>query len=192
MKYFRILIVIISFTSLNSFGQLYELSNEGNEILIKGTSNLHDWQMNIIVSNCEAEFDKEGFKVKSIKRVNFSCEPSDIRSDYNLMDRKTYNALKGDVYQVIRFNLLSKTELISVNRQFKGSLRGSLYVAGINNEVEVPFTGILNGDNTIDVEGSFELRMSDFNITPPTAILGTLRTGDKISIFFSLKLVSKT
>jgi hypothetical protein len=192
MRYLRTLILIISVTSLTSFGQLYELSNKGNEILIKGTSNLHDWQMNLIVSNCEAEFDKEGFQLRSIKKVNFSCEPSNIRSDYNLMDRKTYAALKADVYKVIKFNLLSKTELKSDDREFKGSLRGNLYIAGITNEVEVPFTGILNSDNTINVEGSFELRMSDFDISPPTAILGTLKTGDKITISFSLKLVNKT
>jgi len=194
MKYLfiKILILIIPVSTLNSFGQSYELSDEGNEVLIHGTSNLHDWHMNVISSNCEAEFDTEGSQVRSVKKVNFSCKPADIKSNFSLMDRKTHAALKADVFQVIRFNLLTITELISDNREFKGSLRGNLYVAGITNEVEVPFTGILNGDNTINVEGSFDLSMSDFNITPPTAILGTLKTGNKISISFSLKLISKT
>ncbi len=188
----RILILFITVITLNSFGKSYELSKEGNEILINGTSNLHDWHMTVVVSNCDAEFKTEGFQLKNIDNVNFSCKASDIKSDYSIMDRKTYEALKADNYPIIKFSHLTNTELVSDDRKFKGSLRGNLNVAGITKEVTIHFTGALDDNNACWVKGSVDLKMSDFKIAPPTALLGTLKTGDNISVTFSLILLSKS
>jgi len=191
-RFIRILMLIISVTSLTSFGKYYELSKEGTEILISGTSNLHDWTMNVVESSCEAEFDTQGLQLKSINKVIFSCKPTDIKSNSNLMDRKTYEALKAEKFPVVKFSLSSGTEVKSLDRKFSGNLKGTLLVAGVTKEVEIPFTGNVNDDNSIRVEGSVDLKMSDFKISPPTALLGTLKTGDKISVSFSLKLLSKS
>jgi len=34
--------------------------------------------------------------------------------------------------------------------------------------------------------------MSDFDITPPTAMLGTLKTGDKVKVSFSFQFLMKS
>jgi len=190
--FITILILVFSMTTIYSFGQSYIMSRELNEVLIKGTSNLHDWQMVVSGSSCEANFIIEGDQLKGITKVDFMCKPTDIKSDHALMDKKTYSALKADVFPEIRFSFLSKNEMLSDSREFRGSLRGNLLVAGITKEVTVPFTATINADNTINVTGSLELKMSDFNITPPTALLGTLKTGDKISVYYSLILSGKT
>ncbi|MBW6481073.1 MAG: YceI family protein [Bacteroidales bacterium] len=188
----RVLMLIIAVTALTSYGKYYELSKEGNEILINGTSNLHDWTMNVVESSCEAEFDTQGLRLISINKVIFSCKPTDIKSNSNLMDRKTYEALKAENFPVIKFSLSSGTEIKSDNRRFSGNLKGTLLVAGVTRVVEIPFTGLVNDDNSLRVEGAVDLKMSDFKISPPTALLGTLKTGDNISVSFSLKLLSKS
>ena len=188
----RVLMLTIAVTALTSYGKYYELSKEGNEILINGTSNLHDWNMNVVESSCEAEFDTEGLGLKSINKLIFSCKPSDIKSNSNLMDRKTHEALKAEKFPVIKFSLSSGTEIKSDNLKFSGNLKGTLLVAGVTKDVEIPFTGFVNDDNSLRVEGSVDLKMSDFKISPPTALLGTLKTGDNISVSFSLKLLSKS
>ncbi|HBE40710.1 MAG TPA: hypothetical protein DDW27_05820 [Bacteroidales bacterium] len=188
----RVLMLTIAVTAMTSFEKYYELSKEGNEILISGTSNLHDWKMNVIESICEAEFDTEALRLRSINMVNFSCKPTDIKSNSNLMDRKTYDALKADKFPVIKFSLSSETEIKSDDRKFSGNLKGTLLVAGLTKQVEIPFSGNVNDDNSLRVEGSVDLKMSDFKVSPPTALLGTLKTGDLISISFSLKLLSKS
>jgi polyisoprenoid-binding protein YceI len=190
-RFIRVLMLILAVTVLASYGKYYELSKEGNEILINGTSNLHDWNMNVTESSCEAEFDTEGLRLKSINKVIFSCNPSDIKSNSNLMDKKTYEALKAEKFPLIKFSFSSGTEIKSDNRNFSGNLKGTLLVAGVTRDVEVPFTGFVNDDNSLKVEGSVDLKMSDFKISPPTALLGALKTGDSISVSFSLKLLSK-
>ncbi len=194
MKYklTRVLMLIMAVAALSSFGKSYELSKEGNEIHINGTSNLHNWNMIVVESSCEAEFDTEGLLLKSINKVNFSCKPTDIRSNSNLMDRKTYDALRSNRFPAIKFSLSSGADIKSAGRNFRGTMIGDLVVAGVTKTVEIPFTGTVNDDDTIRVEGSVELKMSDFNISPPTALLGTLKTGDLIAVSFSLKLLSKS
>lgn len=188
----RIIILSVALISLNSFGKTYELSETGNEIIIKGTSNLHNWSMEVVTSNCVAEFDIEGVQLKNITNVDFTCKSKDIRSNNNLMDRKTYEAIRAERFPEINFTLLSSNGLVSAGREFNGTLKGNLTVAGTAREIVVPFEGILNNDNTISVEGSVELKMSDFKIDPPTALLGALKTGDLITITFSLKLSGRS
>lgn len=187
----RILILIVVLTTFNSFDQPFTLAKEGSEVKIKGTSNLHDWEMNLVASDLNAKFNTDKSGLISISSVDFTCKVSDIRSNNSIMDRKTYAALKADDFKVIKLNISSGNELSSHEGKFKGKLRGNLFISGITKEVDIPFSGTLNADNTISVEGSLELKMSDFNISPPTAILGTLKTGDEISVDFSFKLLSK-
>ncbi len=186
------LIISIIASSVPSFGQVYVFAKEGNEVLIKGTSNLHDWQMNVITSSGEVKFAKDGNQLKGIEMVEFSCKTSDIKSENSIMDKKAYEALKANAHQIIRFSLLANKELISEERKFRGSIKGRLFIAGITKEIDVPFTGHLNEDNTISLEGSVDLLMSDFKINPPTALLGALKTGNKVTVHFALRLLSKT
>ncbi len=188
-KIFTLIIIVIA---LSSFGYDYELSEEGNSIIIKGTSNLHDWQMNLITSVVEVQFSQEGSGLKSIDKANFSCKITDIKSDNSLMDKKTYESLKANDFQLIHFNLLNKSDLSVKEKTFNGNLDGMLFIAGVKKQINIPFRGIMNGDNTLSIQGSVDVKMSDYNIKPPTALLGTLKTGDKVTIDFSLKLMNNS
>lgn len=110
------------------------------------------------------------------------------------MDRKTYAALNADTYPEIKFNSLTANGIKTVNSKFSGNLTGNLLIAGISRAVAVPFTGLVTnkaGKNEISVSGSVELEMSDFKISPPTAIMGTLKTGNKIVLSFSLNYMQQ-
>lgn len=184
--------ISIALTVLTSFSETYESSSAGNEIYITGTSNLHNWNMAVVASNIVAEFDIEGLQLKNIRRVDFTCKTRDIKSNSNLMDRKTYEAIKSDNHPEIRFTLMVNSVPVSDGRNFSGTLRGNLNVAGLTREIAVPFTGTLNENRTILVKGSVDLKMTDFKIEPPTALLGTLKTGDNITVTFSLNLFNKS
>jgi hypothetical protein len=58
-------------------------------------------------------------------------------------------------------------------------------LAGVTKRISVPFTGVQAGDK-VSINGSKELKMSEFNIKPPTAMLGTLKTGDQVTVAFQL------
>jgi hypothetical protein len=47
-------------------------------------------------------------------------------------------------------------------------------------------------DGSVKAEGEVPLLMTDFGVTPPTALLGTLRTDNKITVKFSLLVGPQT
>jgi hypothetical protein len=170
-------------------GQKFELSKAGTAISIKGTSSLHDWEMNLQSFNSAFQLNREGEMIKGFNNVTFSCKATDIKSEYSLMDKKAYDALKADRYPEIRFESISSPGMNINGKEFTGTLRGKLNIAGETKDITIPFKGALSDRNTISITASADLAMSSFNITPPTAMLGALKTGDEISVLFSLHFV---
>jgi polyisoprenoid-binding protein YceI len=185
------IMILIGFSTVSS-GASFELSKKGTGIVIKGTSSLHNWEMILKTINCEVQFNQEGSLVRSIDNITFSCKAKDIKSESNLMDSKAYAALKADAFPEIKFTLISTTGLVSDGKKFNGNLKGKLNIAGETRDVMFPFNGNYIDSNTIEITGSADLSMSSFNITPPTAMLGALKTGDKISVSFNLQFIQKT
>jgi hypothetical protein len=195
---YRIIGVISLFlagTTINCKSQSFELSRESSSILISGTSTLHDWKMYLKIFDSKANFILNGSLLKGIDAVTFSCKATDLKSDNSLMDRKAYSALKSETFPEIKFNMISAIEISSDKNKIMDNLKGNLFIAGKSVPVSIPLTGALtniNGTNIIDASGEIELKMSDFNITPPTAIMGALKTGDKIKVSFSLQFLQKS
>jgi hypothetical protein len=181
-----LLFTILSFT-LN--GQSFSLSDNGNTIVVKGTSSLHDWVMDMKIMKCDVNLILNGSGVQDIGEIRFSGKAKELKSESNLMDKKAYAALRSDKFPEIKFIKTSLTGLLSENNKFSGKLAGDLSVAGETRRVNFPFTGTMGSNRTIDINGEIELKMSDFKIDPPTAMLGTLKTGDAISVSFTLRLV---
>jgi hypothetical protein len=171
-------------------GQVYELSATGNKALITGTSSLHDWEMDVTQFRSGFRLTREGASVKNIDNVTFSCKSRDIKSDNSIMNKKTYDALKADEFPEIKFTGTSVTNMVSEGNNIKGTLTGKLTLAGQTRDITVPFTGIVN-DKSFNIKSSTEVTFSGFGMEPPTAMLGTLKTGDKVKVEFNLQYNQK-
>lgn len=186
--------LLLAASTINLKSQSFELSRENASIVISGTSTLHDWKMSVRIFKCNANFTLKGSRLNGIDNVTFSCNATDLKSENSLMDKKAYSALKSREFPEIKFNTISEIEISPDNDKFRDSIRGNLSIAGKSMPVSIPFIGTLsniNGIGIIEVSGETELNMSDFNISPPVLMLGTLKTGDKITISFSLQFQQK-
>ena len=166
----------------------YKLNQENSKMTILGTSSLHDWQMDVKDIDCSMALITEGENIRGIQDTWFSCITTSIMSDYNIMDKKTYEALKAEEFSNIFFKMISGKIISMTGNEFSGTATGYLSVAGQTKEIKVPFHGNILEKGQVNVEGKVDLKMSEFKIDPPTAILGTLKTGDEISIVYSLEL----
>jgi hypothetical protein len=170
----------------------YILNPENSKMTILGTSTLHDWQMEVKDIDCSMALITEGENIRGIQDTWFSCITSSIVSDYNIMDKKTHEALKAEKFSNIIFRMINGKVffhfLSMTENEFKGTATGFLSLAGQTKEIKVPFHGNLLENGQVKVEGKVDLKMSEFKVDPPTAMLGTLKTGDEISIIYSLEL----
>ncbi len=168
-------------------GQIYsKYSIDRNDVRIKGTSNLHDWEMVVEKVKGNMDADIKNNKILSINSLTLSVDANSITSGKSIMDNKTYKALKSELYPLIQFTL---SEISDIKTSDKGQLitaRGILSVAGVKKNIPVKVTGNLSKDGSMSFTGSKSLKMSDFKIEPPTAIFGTLKTGDIVNIEFDV------
>jgi polyisoprenoid-binding protein YceI len=193
MKISARMLLVLALLALSSIirAQDYMLSKAGSNVEVTGSSSLHNWKMDVTAYNSEFNLIREGSAIKNINNIYFSCRVKDLKSESNLMDRKAYDALKADNSPEIKFSGTSVTNLVTDNQKFSGKVKGNLSLAGKTKQVEIPFNGTINNNNSVSIQATTSMLMSEYGITPPTAMMGTLKTGDKISVNFSLQYVQK-
>ncbi len=157
-------------------------------VYIKGTSSVHDWE--VVVEKFEAGFlisnkDTKSISINDIKAV-FSG--ASITSGNKIMNGKTYDALRVKEHPDIVFTSDGMNNIIEKDGEFSGTIDGKLFIGGISRAISVSFSGKIS-ENKILIKGLEDIKMSEFDIRPPTALLGTLKTGEKVTVGFTLSFL---
>ena len=135
------LLSLLAAIIFNTEDRPFALSKNSASIKISGTSNFHDWTMNVKTFDCSAVFVLKESQLKAVDKVAFSCNATDLKCDNSMMENKAYAALKSRVFPEIRFRMTSPVKLSSNENNFSGNLGGDLVVAGKSGDVT---TGTLN------------------------------------------------
>ena len=186
MKINVIKIVVISifiFIGFTSNAQVYTLDNSQSSLVVYGTSNIHDWEVNAEDQRGKIEISQE--TQFQLSKLQITVKSESLKSGKKGMDKNTFKALKTDKYKDIEFELnrVENVTKISENKH-QVIIVGDLSVAGTKRQISIATT-IANGSEKIVLTGSVEVVMTDFNIEPPTALLGTIKTGDAVTLKFT-------
>lgn len=171
-----------------------------SRIWIRGSSNLHDWEVEatridgfVEVSLPALDADQFNGERMNPYRVEIRIPVAGLKSGNNTMDEKMSSALKGDRFPVIRFELMEPLALTQMQVEspvFEIRSLDELEVAGMVRPIETIAKVQFQDGGQILVEGIKSLKMSDFGVEAPKALLGLLVTYDKIDIQFDLKIIS--
>lgn len=101
------------------------------------------------------------------------------------MDKKAHDALKEKKSPEIKFSL-NKNNNVNISGA-NANLTGLLTVAGKSKTVKVSANFDVENPQKFLVSGSVPIKMSDFGIDPPTAVMGTIKTGDEVVVKFNLE-----
>lgn len=183
-KYYALIILITtSLLSVNmTRAQEYTLNNEASTLKVFGTSNLHDWHLEGEQKKGDIVFeDKENGK---LQKVDFTVVSEELLSGKKAMDRNTFKALKTDDYKNITFNLVKVNDVVKKGSQsFLVKAEGDLTITNVKKRIPIEFNLTINGDK-VELTGSKKIKMTDFNVEPPTALFGAITTGDELTIEF--------
>lgn len=164
---------------------------EGHEMLIDGTSNVRDWEARantIDATFILSEFDMSDFSTLTsdhFETLELSIPVEDIESGSGRLTNNLQKYLKGDDHPIITFNL-SDIESISVDgNQATITANGVINAAGVDHETTMNVDATFE-NGSVTFSGTQQLKMTDFNIDPPTAMLGSIRARDEIDIIYSL------
>lgn len=184
--YIFTLSLILIFASWAANAQATYQITDASKMVIKGTSSLHDWESDVTKLQGQAEVRLQG-QQPSFQNLNLTVPVKSIKSGKSSMDKNTYEALEEDQHPTIQFSL-NEIESIS-NGKIKAT--GDLTIAGQTKPVTLNADYQLQGQDQISLQGSYALRMTEYDIDPPTAVFGTIKTGDEITIDYNLHLHKK-
>lgn len=169
--------------------QAQEYVLKTSKATIKGTSTLHDWESDITQVTCKSVLIMENNTLKSIKSAEVTIPVTGIKSDKGkMMDNKTYDAFLYEKNPNILFTLVTAhaTPLSPGKASFEGS--GYLDMAGTMKSIKIMGTTTILPGGNVEVTISKTLKLSDFNMKQPTAMMGTITVGNEVTVEFTLTL----
>lgn len=167
-----------------------------SKVTLAGSSNVHGWACSTSSLNAtialDSAYDSVPFTAiaKPIAKVVVGIPVRSLKCGHGAMDDNMYKALKADQFPDITYVL--GTYQVDTARTsadtFSALTRGALTVAGRTVQVEIPITARRATAGGMTGEGTVRLTMTEFGIKPPTAIWGTLRTKNEITVSFTVLL----
>ena len=157
------------------------------DMKISGTSNMHDWTMKAKDANINAVWTLQPGKISDLTGLDFSMPVKGLKSNSDLMDSRTYTTLKADKHQKINFKLVSADVTQQQGNQYLIKATGNLTIGGVTKSVVLMANGIMNNEKLITVTGSKKIKMSEWQIKPPSFMFGAMKVGDEVTIDFNLK-----
>lgn len=159
---------------------------------IQGTSTFHDWESNITKILFKGSLEGDGRVLKTIKDVEVKVLVESIKSsEGRIMDNKTFEAFKYEKnpYIIYSFSLAqAKKESADV---LSIETTGNLTMAGTTKSIDVVAKGKVLDNGDLELNISKKLKMTDYKMIPPTAMLGTIKVGDEVTVIFNLVLSQK-
>jgi len=148
---------------------------------VSGTSSLHDWVSKVEKITGKGSITLENSKIVDISDLQITAVVQSIKSGKGAMDSKTYEALKEKKHPEIKYTLRS------TNKKSSNSIstKGNLTIAGKTKSVDVEVK-YQNLSTSISFSGDIQIKMSEYDIKPPTALMGTIKTGDEITVTFNV------
>jgi polyisoprenoid-binding protein YceI len=127
----------------------------------------------------------------AVEAVDVQADLRNLKSDEDRRDRRIHTiGLESDRFPTARFQLTSPITFESkpaAGETVKSSAAGKLTIHGVTKDITIPLEARWNPEQ-IDVVGSHEIAMRDYNITPPR-VGPVLSISDKGTIEFQLIFV---
>tara|TARA_R100001143_G_scaffold52481_1_gene47633 strand:- start:16177 stop:16836 length:660 start_codon:yes stop_codon:yes gene_type:complete len=193
-------LTIISLFALQGLGevvysQITYTPDPSSRLWIEGRSNINEFQCqanqyfaeaSLIDNNDQNELQQEEqeqvFLQVEIRVDGFECGK-------NRMNRDLQDALKSSEYPEITF-MFASAEILEMpsshDQAFELEVEGSLTVAGNTRDIRFNARAYFLESHKVRAIGNTTIKMSDFDVEPPTALMGLIKADDELTVNFDL------
>jgi len=180
--------IMLFVTTLNLKAQTYKIVT-GKDVTIKvlGSSNVHDWVEASSTIESQGEFKvADDSQIQGLTTFTLSVAAKSLKSEHEMMDTRTYKAIKADQFPKITFKL--ESAVVTPIQKGKATIKatGDLTIAGVTQSIVLEVSAVVNADNTITCNGSKKIKLTDFKIDPPSYLLGAMKVTNDLNIQFNL------
>lgn len=187
--FFKNVALLVAFSVAMVSVQAQNYKTENFDIKLTGTSNVHDWEMKAIKGNSKANFTVNNAGIlTSVTSMNFTLPATNLKSKHKGMDKNTYKALNTDKNPNISFVLTSSTIKNKGGNKYEMTGQGNMTIAGTTLPTELIAVLVYNPtDKSFVVTGIKKMKMTDYKVAPPKALMGTIKTGNDITIAYNIR-----
>jgi len=180
-------VIILSFTTLSLQAQSTYVLADSSTMSITGTSTLHDWESPVAEFSANIKATLDSGK-PSFQEFSLTVPVESIKSEKSKMEKKTHEALKETDHPNITFNLLNITSV----DQDSVTAAGNLTIAGTTKPITIKaaYTNPHAAKQIVQLKGAYSLKMTEYNVEPPSVMFGTIKSGDEVTIHYNFYLTT--
>jgi len=164
--------------------QSLKINSKTSSMTIFGTTNVHNFKSNVELIKGELVINSS----RKVQSLNVEIPVRSIKSGEKGMDNKTYEAFNDKKFPTISFQLVDASSLQISGDEINVMVTGNLTMAGTSKKISFKTTGKKLKPGVYEFKGSIPLKMTDFKMKPPTAMLGVMKVGDAITLKYSINL----
>jgi polyisoprenoid-binding protein YceI len=158
---------------------------------VSGTSSLHEWESDVTKVEWTGAFAVQGNQLIDIKDVLVKIPVTSIKSTKgSIMDNKTYDAFDYEKNPHIQFKLTT-VKITGTAPEFTVNATGNLTMAGVSKPTDLVVKAKVLSTGEVQLTSSKKINMKNHNMKPPTAMMGTIKVGEEVTVAFDLTLTPK-
>lgn len=163
-----------------------ELQASSARVSFEGTSTVQAWTCAAKTADTQISL-REG-EALTLETVATALQGGRVRIAVPALDCKngTMNdhmrvALKAKQHSAIVFTLQGAEARAATGAKVPVGLKGELTLAGATRPIRLEVVATQEGQ-TLRVRGEYALKMTEWNITPPTLMFGTMKVGESVTV----------
>ena len=177
-----IIMLTISFMSGNAVqAQSLKLNAKTFSMTINGTTNVHNFETKVTLASGELVIND-----KKVQTFSVEIPVKGIKSNEKLMDTKTYEAFDAEKNPKISFKSTEVNSLKVDGNDITVSVTGNMTIAGATRKVVLIAKGKIIKPGVYEFSGIIPVKMTDYKMKPPTAMMGVMKVGDDIKLKYSV------
>ncbi|GMQ82846.1 MAG: hypothetical protein BMS9Abin05_2309 [Rhodothermia bacterium] len=168
---------------------------KGSKISIEGMSTIGRFKCeSSFVQGYGIFFDDQNLYTSPVIEARIAAQVKLFFCNLTAMNADMWDALKSDQFPLIEY-VIDDVSIDSVPSVARGTYTvhssGQMFIAGVGRTIQIELSGYQIGPERFKLEGKTEMSMSDFDVEPPTALFGLVKTHDRISVHFNLITTSR-
>ena len=164
-----------------------------SKLWIEGSSNVRDFTCTTTTFETRVQSTVPGTVsavlsgTKAVESAELTVPAATLDCKNGKMNEHMLKALKAKDNPTISFRITSY-DVAKATGGVNGTALGELTLGGVKKTITVTAHATPDASGALRLTGAYQLKMTDYGLTPPSLMMGTMKVGDNVKVGFDLLL----
>jgi polyisoprenoid-binding protein YceI len=164
-----------------------------SKLWIEGSSNVRDFTCTTTTFETRVQSSVPGTVsavlsgTKAVESAELTIPAATLDCRNGKMNDHMLKALKADANPTIGFRITSY-DIAKATAGVDGTAIGELTLGGVKKTITVIAHATPDASGALRLSGTYQLRMTDYGLTPPSLMMGTLKVNENVKVGFDMLL----